>query len=507
MHGSESGFFRFSCFSNWHRASYLRSFSRCMFWFLLGLFIGAVSLWLLYLSARKNIVRLDEEKQLLQQEKQIVLEFMHSMVEAIGSGGDRQELFQRIVHAAILSTGALSACVFEYTDDDKLRGVAVEGLFPPQKPLPRKSTEKLSTRAKFIEGILRSEVFSMGETIIGAVARSGEAVLIEDATKDPRVVQHDDPSLKVRSMIVAPILFRKKVLGVLAVANPADGMAFNDADLSLVQSLAEQAGMALHNSDLMKVQIEKNKLDFDLTMASSIQGMLLPTTFPENPSLDIDAYYRPAQKIGGDLYDVFRLDDHRIGVAIADVSGKGVPASLLMAICQTNLRHFVLENTTPTEVLKSMNKALAGEIRQDMFITMIYAIFDTRENTLTLARAGHELPLVISRDANGEGNANYIHSEGMALGMVPPEIFDLVIEDKTIPFNRGDVAVFYTDGVTEAANTEGAEFGNQRFSETVLALRDRNAKDLNAGIVSGVERFTGHHPFPDDMTLITVKHV
>ncbi|MBC2594565.1 DUF1049 domain-containing protein [Ruficoccus amylovorans] len=482
-----------------------------MIWLLLsfgvGLFVGAFVGWLFYIRQRRRNVQLDEEKQLVHQEKQIVVEFMHNLVEAIGAGVGREELFQHIVHASILSTGALSACIFERTGKDKLRGIAVEGLFPPQHPLPQKSRDRLATRSKFIEQILKSEVFEMGEGLIGSVARTGKAVLIEDAGSDPRVIQHEDPALKVRSLVVAPIAFRSKILGVLAVANPADGLAFNEADFSLVQSLAEQAAMAIHNSDLMEMQIEKSKLDLDISVASSIQGMILPQTFPDNPALEIDAYYRPAQKIGGDLYNVIKLDESRVGLAIADVSGKGVPASLLMTICQTNLRHFAQAFRSPSEVLKAMNREMSEEIRRDMFITIIYAIIDTARDTLTLARAGHELPLICTHSGSeAKPELNFVGSEGMALGMVPPDIFDYVIEDRTVPFKRGDIAVFYTDGVTESIDDEGTEFASNRLAECVRVLRDRPAKQINSGIVSTVERYTGQASFADDLTLITVKH-
>jgi len=476
--------------------------------FVVGVILGASAVWMLYLSSRREIVRIDEEKQLLHQEKQIVVEFMHNLVEAIGAGIARGELFQRIVHAAILSTGALSACVFERTEDDRLKGVAVEGLFPPQRPLPEKTRQKISTRAKFIEQVLKSEVFDLGEGLIGSVARSGKAVLIEDATHDPRVVQHEDSSLTVRSIIVAPIMFRETVLGVLAVANPADGLSFNETDFSLVHSLAEQAAMAIHNSDLMSVQIEKNKLDFDLNMASSIQGMLLPRRLPNDGKLDIHAFYRPAQKVGGDLYDIIPIDEHRVCFAIADVSGKGMPAALLMAICQTNLRHFVKSKNSPADILKAVNSAMSGEMRQEMFITLLCAVIDTEHDQLTFARAGHELLLHMSKDeALGEYRTVPVGADGMAVGMVPPEVFDHIIADKTIPFKKDDIIVVYTDGVTEASDEQGVEFSENRLRDLITRLRDRDARELNESIVSSVERFSGQNQFADDLTLITVKHV
>ncbi len=410
------------------------------------------------------------------------------------------------MHAAILSTGALSASVFECTHDDKLVAMAVEGLFPPQKPITLLGDTKYQTRTKFIESVLKPEVYEIGEGIIGSVARFGQAVLIANARKDPRVIQHEDASLQVRSLVVAPLTFRNKTIGVLAVANPADGSAFNEMDYSLVQSLADQAALAIHNSDLMKVQIEKNKIDFDLEMASSVQGLLLPKTFPKTAALDIDAFYRPAQKIGGDLYDAFNLDEDRVAFAIADVSGKGISASLLMAICRTDLRHYARKyDKSPAEVMSAMNAAINSEIREDMFVTFIYGVIDTRKHELTIARAGHELPLLLHRDENGKVVVDEIHSEGIAVGMVPCEIFDTAIEEKTIRFERDDMIIFYTDGVTEASNEEGKEFSSERLCRVVKTLRNRSAKGLNQGVVASIERFVGDKMIGDDLTLITVK--
>jgi sigma-B regulation protein RsbU (phosphoserine phosphatase) len=479
-----------------------------VFWFFAGICVGGFLGWLLYLSARRESVQLDEEMQHLQQEKQIVVEFMHNMVESTGQGLSRRELFQRIVHAAVLSTGALSACAYERTPDDQLRGVAVEGLFPPQRLLPgEEGTPPPATRAKFLEQVLKAENYAMGEGLIGSVARSAKAVLVADAQKDPRVVVHADPSLVVRSLIVAPILFHQQVLGVLAVANPTDDVAFNEADFSLVQSLAEQAALALHNVELMRVQIEKSKLDFDLSIASSVQGLLLPRSFPTNAALEMDALYNTAQQVGGDLYDIFPLSGARVGVAVADVSGKGVSASLLMAICQTNLRHFARMHDSPAQVLRCINREMAGEIPEKMFITIIYAIVDTAKDEITLARAGHELPLLLHLEAaSGHLQVNTIGSEGMALGMVPPEVFDLVIADQTVAFAKDDVFVLYTDGVTEALNAEGEEFSSGRLADSLKYLRQHSPKEMNQGILENVKSFAGASAPYDDITLVTIRH-
>ncbi len=450
-------------------------------------------------------MRLDEEKQLLQQEKQIVLEFMHNLADAIGQGVSREELFRRVVHAAVVSTGALSSAIFERTPNGRLRGVAMEGLFPPQRPLPENAKGRIVTRTKFLEQVLRAEEFEEGEGLIGESAKRGQGIFIVNAADDPRVVHHEDPSLTIRSLIIAPMRFRGTCVGVLAVANPLDGSAFNETDFSLAQSLAEQAALAIHNLDLMALQIEKNKLDMDLSIASSVQGMLLPKTFPHVQGIKIDAYYHPAQKVGGDLYDVFMLPNGRLGLAIADVSGKGMPASLLMAICQSNLRHLAKHYDSPARVLTQMNAIMRDDMRQDMFVTMIYAIFDPMKSEITIARAGHELPLLCHRRGGEKTVVERPSSEGMALGMVPTELFEIVIQDKAIPFSEGDTLVLFTDGITETADAAGQEYSGGRLEETVANVCHAGPREINQAIYESINRFSGKKGPSDDITLLTVQ--
>ncbi len=478
-----------------------------MLLFLLGAAAGGTLGWFFWWSCRREAVQLDEEKQRLAQEKRIVLDFMHEMVEAIGEGVEREDLFEKVVHTAILSTGALSACVFE-REGTKLRGVAIKGLFPPHRPLPPGLTGKAGTRAKFLEQILRSEVFEVGEGLVGAAAQSGKGILIENALSDPRVIKHDDPVLQVRSVIVTPISFRERNIGVLAVVNPSDGGAFGESDFSVAQSLAEQAGMAIHNLDLMAMQIEKNRLDVDLSLAREIQSMLLPKVFPRASHLDIATVYHPAQKVGGDFYDIFDLGEHRTGVAIADVSGKGVPASLVMAITQSNLRHFARSHDSPAEVLRRLNEVLDREMREDMFVTLVYAVVDLRSGEIVFARAGHEAPLLLCKHhGNGMLRAEPLAAEGMALGIVPDEIFGPSISDRRVPFEPGDVFLLYTDGVTEATNEEGTEFSSARLADTLHTLAGRSASELNTCILDRVRAFSQNRAPFDDITIVTLKRL
>jgi len=479
-----------------------------IFLFLLGVVVGVAAMLLPIYRARRATAMAEEVQQQLSQERQLVVDFMHHMVEALGEGATRQELPQRIVHAAILCSGALSACMFERGADGMMRSVAVEGLFPPHRPLPPAVREKLATRARFIEQVLKTETFPDNEGIVGEVARSGAGQLIAHADTDPRIVRHDDAALKVRSVIAVPLRFRERFFGVLAVANSADGEPFTQADFSLMQSLAEQAALALHNAEFLNFQIEKKQLDMDLSLASGIQQMLLPHDIPSFAGLDLDARYQAAQKVSGDFYDFFPLSATQLGLAVADVSGKGIPASLLMAICRTNLRQIAPRWKSPAAVLAELNRVLSRDMKSGTFITLLYAVIDAQQNTVTFARAGHELPLFARRDpASGVAVASFIGSEGMPLGMVPDEVFVGAIQDRTESFKKGEALVLYTDGLTEAPNEEEKEFAGSRLADAVQSLQSRSAKEINDGILESVRRFAGEGPQRDDLTLVTVKRM
>jgi sigma-B regulation protein RsbU (phosphoserine phosphatase) len=473
--------------------------------FLLGAFLSATIVYAFYWRAQREATQLEEEKQSLLEERQIVIDYMHTMVDAVGERLPREELFQRIVHAAILSTGALSACIFEKGNDNLMRGVAVEGLFPPHRPIPDIQKMKLGTRAKFIEQVLKSEVFPVGDGLVGRVAATGRGELITRADADPRIVKHEDPALAVNSVIAAPILVHRRLIGVLCVCNPSDGMPFTETDYSLAEALAEQAGLAVHNADFLTLQVEKQRLDLDLTLASDVQQMLLPRTMPSLPGLDIDARYLAAQKVSGDLYDVFELGQGRLGFAVADVAGKGISASLLMAICRTTLRQIAPAHVSPSKVLASLNRSLAGDMREGMYITMTYAVIDSATSTLVLARAGHERPLLSRRDATGSFVSDYITSEGMPVGLVDPELFESVIEDKAVEFAAGSTLVLYTDGLTEAPNAEDKEFGTGRLADVLRAAHAAPAAKINDAILAAVQHFSGPTGLRDDYTLLTVK--
>lgn len=446
-----------------------------------------------------------DELDRLREERQVIIDFLHRSADDIGSGANREKIYKRTVRATALSCGAMSACVYEKTADGKLVAKACEGLFPPQtKKIGRRKNSEL--RAKYIEDALMAETIEPNEGILGEVAASGRGVLIKDALKDPRIIKHDDESLKIRSFMAVPLIFRGQLSGVLAVANPISGRAFTDTEFSLAKSLGEQCALALQNAEAVSALLMRNKLEFDLRLASSIQRYLLPENLPQTESLEFAVKYLPQQLIGGDFYDFFKLPHGKIGVVIGDVSGKGIPAAILMALCQTKLRYIAMSGKSPAQTLCLLNSEMVHAMRSDMFITIIYLVIDPKSGEARFARAGHEPPLLARADSDEA--AQPLKSSGMALGMVSEELFDEVMEDASFKMNSGDVLVLYTDGLTEAANPEGGEFTAKKLAQTISTLRSRNANDLNDEIIKSVEAFMGPgNKYGDDLTLLTVKKI
>tara|TARA_B100001093_G_scaffold510673_1_gene577005 strand:- start:565 stop:2007 length:1443 start_codon:yes stop_codon:yes gene_type:complete len=475
-------------------------------YFFAGVFLGFLGWSYSRKKSRSEILKLNDQKIKLQQEKEIVVDFMHNLAVAIGEGVARKDLYQRIAHTAVITTGALSTCVYEKLPNGKLQSVATEGLFPPQRKLKSPIEETSSTRARFLEKILTSEILEEGEGIIGEVAKTGKAVYVPRAQNDPRIIKHSDPSLALRSLIYSPLMHDNQILGVLVVANPANGQTFSETDLSLVNSLAEQAALAIKNSDAMNLRVEKTRMDSDLTLAKDVQELFLAKESPDFKGLEIDTQYIPSAQVSGDFYDFYKLSATKFAVSVADVSGKGVPASLLMALCQTNLRHYVKKSKSPREILINLNQDLEKRIREDMFITLFLAIIDTNSNTITYTRAGHE-PALLGKLKDGQYIIDRLRGSGMALGMVPSELFEEIIEDQTSSFNKGDMLVLYTDGVTESQNQSKEEFGLDRLCEKLLGSTEKSPNSFNSSLMKSLEEFSSVSADRDDLTLLSVKRV
>ena len=237
-------------------------------------------------------------------------------------------------------------------------------------------------------------------------------------------------------------------------------------------------------------------LQNELDVASKIQQSILPTEFPKHEDYEISANMEPARNVGGDFFDVLRLDRGRVGLAVADVSDKGVPAALFMMSSRTLLKGAAIGASNPGEVLREVNELLDAENEAAMFVTVVYAVYDPETGKLTYANGGHNTPLVVHPDGSSD---ELPYTGGIALGVAP----NLEYEYNSVTLAPGDTVFLYTDGVTEAMNGESEEFGMERLRQTFAAARPKSAEEANAAVFEAVGDFVGDTPQSDDITCMT----
>jgi sigma-B regulation protein RsbU (phosphoserine phosphatase) len=249
---------------------------------------------------------------------------------------------------------------------------------------------------------------------------------------------------------------------------------------------------------------EKRRIDRDLDTARDIQRILLPAAPPDIPGYEIAGVNIPAGQVSGDYYDYIPIGENRFGIAIADVCGKGVPASLIMAMCRSVLRSVAPNSSSAAQVLHQVNRQLYPDIREDMFISMAYLIAEKSSDNLLLARAGHDAPLLYR--AAGR-SVEKVNPSGMALGIDSGSVFDRVTGDFKVQLERGDCLILYTDGVTEALDSHGIEFGIARLIEVIQGSADESAQTVVAQVTDKVRAFVGSQPQNDDITLVAIRKV
>ena len=266
------------------------------------------------------------------------------------------------------------------------------------------------------------------------------------------------------------------------MARGAGAGPFSAHDFEVFKSVAEQSAFALGNAMVHQQALARRRIEEELQRASEIQRVLLPSEPPVVEGLPLAAAYQPAKVVSGDYYDFMPLDNTHVGIAIADVSGKGIPASLVMATCRGVLRVAAQRSLSPADVLKQVNHHLFSDIREDMFVSLAYCVINTATGDLVLARAGHDPPLLFRQ---AQGTVELLKPSGLALGVDRGSVFDRSTRELTVHLDPGDRLLLYTDGVTEALDATGAEeFGIDRLSETfrTAALANTPAPALLASI-------------------------
>ena len=277
------------------------------------------------------------------------------------------------------------------------------------------------------------------------------------------------------------------------VTKPVD---FEDLEVTIERTLSHLMEWREALSSRDKLVALQNELD----IASNIQQSILPGQFPEAPSYQLFGSMDPARTVGGDFFDVIRLDNNRIGLAIADVSDKGVPAALFMMSSRTLLKGAAIGHPEPGDVLQEVNDLLCPENETMMFVTVLYAVYDPATGQVTYANAGHNPPVIVHPD----GSSTVIPSTGgVALGVMP----DISFKQNTVICAPGDTLVCYTDGVTEAMNADGEEFGLDRLRQVFRDNLSGDSHSLTQAIFDAVNSFAGETAQSDDITCLALRHI
>ena len=429
--------------------------------------------------------------------------FLHDLGLAIENEPEPSVISRIIVDGVDKVVSARGGAIyFVNADGNFLNPAYISDECPPLIGIPMEIRKRAKRDPRALESHLRLSRLAVDEGILGHCLSVGEPIHVLDiknhpAFRDAFIGYTDDVSA-----LVSPLRHANKDMGVLVVARRHEDGHFSANDFAVFRSIAEQSSFAIGNARIHREAHEKRAIEGELNNAREVQRVLLPQEDPLINGFKISGTNVPARIISGDYYDYIDLGDQKFGIAIADVSGKGVPAGLLMAMCRSSLRSFAPSEASPSMVMAAVNRQLFPDIREDMFISMSYGILNTATDTLTLSRAGHEPSLLFRRET---GKVELLRSPGLALGIDSGSVFERVTRDQEVELKAGDCVLFYTDGVKEAIDKEEEEFGMDRICETFRMAAPLGAEAILSCMQAELARFTGDGPQMDDITLVAIE--
>jgi len=301
--------------------------------------------------------------------------------------------------------------------------------------------------------------------------------------------------------LVIPLLVKEQILGILFLDLPSDKRSFTDKQINFAVTLSNQAAMALENAMLYEELREQERYKRELEIARDVQHKLLPRKMPEIAGFQIAACFQSAQEVGGDYFDFFHLDNDHIGIAIADVCGKGTAASFYMAQIKGMMLQLTSRKLMPIELLVELNKKLYQNLEKNAFITMLYGVLNVSQKKLTFARAGH--PGILKLGLNG--HHEFLIPSGIGLGLEKGRIFKKYLVQESLYIEEEETIIFYTDGIVEAFNASQEVLGEERFVEFVKAEVTNDVIKMKQGILKSLKQFMADFPQHDDIALIILR--
>ena len=338
--------------------------------------------------------------------------------------------------------------------------------------------------------------FRLNDSLLGWMYLNKEPLVVNDPKSDERFrrVEWDQ---SIRSMMCVPLLVKSNLTGLLTLYNKKDSQGFTDDNQRLLTIIAAQSAQLIENAKLYQESLKLAQVEQQQKSAYEIQRNLLPSSPPEIAGYDLAGDSRPAQMVGGDYFDFIEISGGRWAICLGDVSGKGIPASLLMANLQATLRGQTLSDVPVDELVSRSNTLMYKSMDDERFVTLLYGKLDRETHELSFCNAGHEQPLLLS--SNGE--LSRLETTGIALGVVDAYPY----KKNTISMRSGDVLIIYSDGITDATNSSEEAFGLERLISVVKEHREEPAATLTESIFKAVGEHVGDASQFDDLTLVVVK--
>ena len=422
-------------------------------------------------------VSVDTREGKLLKESHKRLEIIYQVTEAIRSVFTLDELLERIME------------------------IIVEVLHPDRGYLlllDKETGELIPEVIKAPEGEEGREI-KISSSIVDRCMSEGIALLVSDAITDDRFAASESIiANRIRTAMVAPIIYKSDTLGVVYIDTRTRLMPFTQEELELLTGITNQAAMAIMNARLHAQLVEQHKLAREMEIARTIQMNLLPKVYPNLPGYDISAMSLPAKQVGGDYYDFLTLPDGRTGLAIADVSGKGVPAALLTATTRSYLQSEAQHGSSALDkTVETINRMVCRDVTNDMYVTMALASLEPATGEIEYVNAGHTHPVLLTK----RGEFRFLDKGGLFLGIGE----DLTYESGTDAMEPGDLLLMYTDGVSDIQDLKGAQFGTDRLYEMLKELQPLPAEEIRNRIYQACVQHRGEADQFDDFTLILLK--
>ena len=341
------------------------------------------------------------------------------------------------------------------------------------------------------------EKFHVTENMLGWMQLNHKPLMINDPQNDQRF-KGVTWNAEIRNALSVPMIVKSKLMGVLTVFNKKNLEPFQEDDQRLLAIIAAQSAQIIENARLYEQEKSLVKMTEEIRLASEIQMNLLPEKIPALPNYDVAARYVPAQVVGGDYFDFIRVDHDLWAIALGDVSGKGLPAAMLMSNLQATLRSLTTMTDGPMTCVEKTNRLLCHSTAEGKFVTLFYGLLDTTKHILRFTNAGQDAPMVV-----GPSGEKRLKGGGIPVAMLE----DFTYEEQSVMIHPGDVVVIFSDGIPEAFDKNENEFGEERLLQVLQSRERKSANEIADAIIEAATAHAAGVAQADDMTLVVVKHI